>query len=179
MLLFIGSLRHLFFALLLLAWAPLTLAQQQAPESELKAAILFNMLSFVDWPTQSGKATDRLTVCYLTTGPVPSALVQIGGKLPRAKLLQVVPADAENLSSCHALYVSPLDAASLPHIVPRAQRDAVLLVGDNPGYLQQGVMLNLEVNNGRIVFDVDLRAVRQARLLISSKVLRLARQVLE
>jgi hypothetical protein len=55
----------------------------------------------------------------------------------------------------------------------------MLLVGDSPGDQQRGVMLNLEIEGGRVVFDIDLRAARQAGLAVSSKVLRLARHVIE
>lgn len=107
-----------FCALALLVMAPLALAQRQAPEPELKAAILANMLLFVDWPTQGGQATDRLTMCYLDAGPVATALEQLGGKLLKGKPLQVVRVDTETMGACHALYLSPFDTASLPGIVP-------------------------------------------------------------
>ena len=168
-----------FCALALLVMAPLALAQRQAPEPELKAAILANMLLFVDWPTHGGQATDRLTVCYLDAGPVATALEQLGGKLLKGKPLQVVRVDTETMGACHALYLSPFDSASLPRIVPNLQASGILLASDSPGYLERGVMLNLDVDRGRIVFDIDLRSIRQAKLTMSSKVLRLARQVLE
>jgi len=38
-------------------------------------------------------------------------------------------------------------------------------------------MINLQVEDGRIVFDVDLDAARRANLTISTKLLRLARFV--
>jgi hypothetical protein len=169
-----------FIALgLLLVMASLALAQRQAPEPELKAAILANMLLFVDWPAQGAQAPNRLTVCYLDAGPVAAALAQLDGKVFKGKPLHVVRVDAATISVCHALYVSPLDAASLPLVVPNLRTSGILLVGDSPGYWQRGVMLNLAIDGGRIVFDIDLRAVRQAGLSMSSKVLRLARQVLE
>ena len=61
--------------------------------------------------------------------------------------------------------------------VPLLRDSGVLLAGDSAGDLQRGVMLNLATEDGRIVFDIDLQAVRQAGLVLSSKVLRLARQV--
>lgn len=166
-------------ALGLLVMAPLALAQRQAPEPELKAAILVNMLLFVDWPTQGRQAPNSLNVCYLDGGPVAAALAQLDGKVLKGKPLQVVQVDVATIGGCHALYVSPVDAASLPRLVPKLRASGILLVGDSPGYLQHGVMLNLEIADGRVVFDIDLRPVRQAGLTVSSKVLRLARQVLE
>lgn len=154
-------------------------AQRQASEPDLKAAILVNMLLFVDWPTPPGRVTDRLTVCHLAAGPVATALAQLGGKSLKGRPLQVVRADAATLSECHVLYLSPTDATALPRLVSSLPASGMLLVGDSPGYLQRGVMLNLEIDGGRVVFDIDLRAARQAGLTVSSKVLRLARHVTE
>jgi hypothetical protein len=179
MLIAIGWFSRALFALLLLALTPLVHAQRQAPEPELKAAILVNMLLFVDWPIPAARSPDRLTVCYLAAGPVATALEQLGGKLIRGQSLQVVRADAATLGACHVLYISPTDASSLPRIASSQPASGVLLVGDSPGYLQRGVMFNLEIEGGRVVFDLDLRSVRQAGLIVSSKVLRLARHVTE
>ncbi len=40
-------------------------------------------------------------------------------------------------------------------------------------------MINLELVSERIVFDIDLRPTQKAGLRVSSKALRLARQVIE
>lgn len=163
----------------LLAAAPLVWGQRQAPEPELKAAILANMLLFVDWPTQGGQSPQRLTLCYLDAGPVSSALARLDGTLLKGKPLQVLHVDVAAVGGCHALYLSPAEAADVPRVVSSARAGGVLLMGDSPGYLQRGVMLNLELAGGRVVFDIDLRSTRQAGLVVSSKALRLARQVLE
>lgn len=179
MLISIGWFWRTLLALVLLALTPLAHAQRQAPEPELKAAILVNMLLFVDWPAPPGRSPDRLTVCHLAAGPVATALEQLGGKLLKGQPLQVMRADAATLGECHVLYLSPTDATGLPALASSLPASGILLVGDSPGYLQRGVMLNLEIEGGRVVFDVDLRSVRRAGLTISSKVLRLARHVTE
>lgn len=171
--------RKLWLLVLLLMLAPLAQAQRQAPEAELKAAIMVNMLLFVDWPSQGGRAADRLTLCYLDARPVPLALSQLDGKLLKGKPLQVVRVDAAALAGCHALYLSPPDGASLSRMVSNLPSSGILLMADSPGYLQRGAMINLEIEGGRIVFDIDLKSVRQAGLALSSKALRLARHVLE
>lgn len=178
MLMSADTVRRILFVLLLVL-SPLVQAQRQAPESELKAAILVNMLLFVDWPTQASQPADRLTLCYFEAGPVAQVLDLLNGKVIKGKPLQVLLVNATTAAGCHALYLSPNDDTALARVVPNLRSSGVLLVGDSPGYLQRGVMLNLEVNDGRIVFDVDLRAARQAGLVVSSKVLRLARKVVE
>lgn len=163
----------------LIAVAPLVWAQRQAPEPELKAAILANMLLFVDWPSQGGQSLQRLTLCYLDAGPVSTALSRLDGTLLKGKPLQVRRIDTAEVGACHALYVSSAEAAEVPGMALSARAGGVLLMGDSPGFLQRGVMLNLELAGDRVVFDIDLRSARQAGLAVSSKVLRLARQVLE
>lgn len=165
--------------LLLIALSPQAQAQPQAPEAELKAAILVNMLLFVDWPTQASRPQDRLTLCYLDTGPVTAVLDLLSGKIIKGKPLQVLRVNATTAAGCHALYLSPNDSTGLTRVVPNLRSSGVLFVGDSPGYLQRGVMINLDVDNGHIVFDIDLRSTRQAGLMMSSKALRLARTVVE
>lgn len=179
MLMAIGGFWRTFLVLVLLALIPLAHAQRQAPEPELKAAILVNMLLFVDWPTPAGRSPDRLTVCYLAASPVATALAQLGGKLLKGQRLQVVRADAATLGDCQVLYLSPTDTTGVPRTASSLPASGMLLVGDSPGYLQRGAMFNLEIEGGRVVFDIDLRSVRQAGLTVSSKVLRLARHVTE
>lgn len=175
-----GGLRKALLALVLLALAPLAQAQRQAAESELKAAILVNMLLFVDWPAApSGRPTDRLTVCYLAAGPVTAALEQLSGKQLKGQSLRVMRMEPATLDECHVVYFGPADAANLPRLVSSQPPGGILFVGDSPGYLQRGVMINLEIDGGRVVFDIDLRGIRQTGLAVSSKVLRLARHVSE
>lgn len=178
MLMSAGIVRPMLLALLL-AWCVPVSAQRQALEPELKAAILVNMLLFVDWPIQASQPSDRLTLCYLDSGPVTVVLDRLNGKVIKGKPLQVMRVNTSVVPGCHALYLSPNDGIALTRVVPGLRTSGVLFVGDSPGYLQRGVMLNLEVEAERIVFDIDLRSARQAGLMMSSKVLRLARKVVE
>lgn len=166
------------YAAALLLLAPQTAAQVQAPEPELKAAILANMLLFIDWPPKQ-QASERLLLCHLGDSSVASALAQLDGKLIKGKTLQVLRVDTERSERCHALYFSPADENALNRVAPGLRAAGVLLAADTPGFLQRGAMLNLELVAGRVVFDIDLRSTRQAGLAVSSKVLRLARQVVE
>lgn len=152
-------------------------AQRQAPESELKAAILINLLLFVDWRGQGAQPQDHLRVCYLEAGPVASALAPFDGKPLKGRPLRVMRVEPAQAGGCHLLYVSPLEAGYLPQLAPAMQKGGVLLVGDSADYLQRGVMLNLAVDGGRVVFDIDFNNTRLAGLTVSSKVLRLARHV--
>ena len=69
----------------------------------------------------------------------------------------------------------------LPRFAPGSATNGapILLFGDTPGFLQRGVMVNLEQVGGRVVFDINLRSLKASGLKLSSKALRLARVVIE
>ena len=156
-------------------------AQAQAPEPELKAAIISNMLLFVEWPTGASASApnDRLVVCYQEPSPVAEALLRLDGKSVKGKLLKVVQVGSSNAGGCHAFYLAPGNAANIGSILPGLSKSPILVAADSPDYAKQGVMLNLDLAGGRVVFDIDLRSAQKAGLQISSKALRLARQVNE
>ena len=167
-------------AVVYLAMAPEAVAQTQAPEAELKAAIISNMLLFVEWPTTGSTSApgDRLVVCFQEPSPVADALLRLDGKSVKGKSLKVMQVSSD-AGGCHALYLAPGSAANLDTILPGLSRAPILVTADSPDYAKRGVMLNLDLAGGRVVFDIDLRSAQKARLQISSKALRLARQVIE
>lgn len=164
-------------ALRLVGFAPPAFAQ--VPEAELKAAIIVNMLLFVDWPGSGNGGVEAMTLCHLDESPVAVALTRLDGRVLKGKSLKIRQVTPEALSGCQLLYVSPGNAGTLARVVAGARAASLLLAGDSPDYLNRGIMLNLEIVAGRVVFDIDLRAAQRAGLQVSSKALRLARQVIE
>ena len=156
-----------------------TQAQTKASEPELKAAIISNMLLFVEWPKSPSLPADQLTICFVDASPVANALLQLNGKNIKGKSLKVMPLLANNAGECHALYVSPANSANLNKTLAGLATLPIFLTGDSDGFLRQGGMLNLELVGDHIVFDINLRGAQKAGLQISSKALRLARQVIE
>ena len=158
---------------------PLDAIAQTVPEPDLKAAIIANMLLFVEWPTDNAPLPDHLTICHIEANPVTEALGRLNGKSIKGKTLKVVRARPDNLNDCLAVYLPPGNIGTLNAVAAKAGSSAILLMGDSQEYLGQGIMLNLELISGRVVFDIDLRSAQRKGLKVSSKALRLARQVIE
>ena len=154
-------------------------AQMRAPEPELKAAIIINMALFVDWPTLSSLPADKLAICFLDESPVATALAKAQGKNLRNRVITINKVRPDALHECHLVYLSANERGQVPGILSALKNAPVLIAGDTPELFRQGTMLNLELSGGHVVFDIDLRAAQKAGLQISSKALRLARQVIE
>lgn len=146
----------------------------------LKAAIVYNLLSFVEWPSDVLAAdADTLTLCIDARHALAPALRPLAGQPVRGRrlnLLETTAADeAPAARRCHAYIAgrTPRDAA----LLQQWRQAPVLVIADGPG--AEEAAIRLHEANDRIVFDIDVASARRGRLGFSSRVLRLARQVHE
>lgn len=167
-------------AMAVLTLLPPVSAAQRVPEDEVKAAVVANLLAFVQWPPETLAASRELRLCVTASTAVAAAL----GKLQSRQVhglplvIRTVGSDADELIHCHAV-LAGLPSAALMRAATAVQGRPVLLIGEGAGVLERGAMIGLNLEGGRVVFDVDLAALRKARLNASSKLLRLVRHLVE
>lgn len=160
----------------LCATAGPVLAQDPPTEYRLKAAFLYNFAAFTEWPVEVGPT---LRLCIHGADPFGAEADALAGKAVGGRSLGVqrrVGLDA--LPSCHMVFVAASAMAQLPRIVDAVRGLPVLLVADSPGAAHQGVALNMTLVQGRVAFEANVEAARNARLVLSAKMLRLASEVL-
>jgi hypothetical protein len=150
-------------------------------ERELKAAIVFNLLIFVEWPAEAGAPVrDSLVLCVAPASVLNAPLKALHGRAVRSQRLDVREmAPGSSWASCQAVYVDasgPARAATAPKSAGWA--DTLVICDDLPEPPLWAAIV-LRRMGSRIGFDVNLEAVRQTRLQLSSKLLRLAREVKE
>jgi len=156
-------------------------APQPVPEYQLKAAFVYNFALFTDWPMGILTAGGTLNICVNPDSPLRPALSslndrQIKGR--RVVVQSVLPSnDAETLRMCHVLVLDGLDRERWSRIKKRLAAASVLTVSDDGEIGHDGAVIALYLDNDRIGFDIDVQAAKQAHLLLSSKLLRLARSV--
>lgn len=170
-----AAVRLLFAFFCLLAGAS---AQAGPTEYEAKAAFIYNIAKFVEWPAKPGPDNAPLHLCVLGKDPFGPALEEIKGKLVKERKMEValldVTADARE---CDLLFIAASEERHLDRVVAILRGAGTLTVGDTEGYAQRGVMINFFHENGKIRFEINLDAVRRAGLKVSSKLLFLARIV--
>jgi len=147
-------------------------------DASLKAAIVFNLLMFVQWPGEAGlPAGTPLLLCADRAGALWQHLVSLRDRPLRQYRLELRElADNDQLRDCQILLLEPGGTRRLP---PRRPGAPLLTVGSDERADDGEVVLGLRHVSGRVVFDVDLGAARRGGLQISSKLLRLARAVRE
>jgi hypothetical protein len=165
----------LFGILLTAAGAGPVLAVEQAPEYVLKAAFIYNFAGFTEWPPGTG---NTLNVCIAGKNPFGSALDSLEGKLLGNRRFAIKPLTAgESPRSCQILFIGASEPAETGRLLEEIKGAPVLTITEGNHAADQGVMINLLMDQRKIAFEVNLEAARRARLDISSKLLRLARRV--
>ena len=158
---------------------PITSARTVDPadEREVKVAFIYNFVLFAEWP---GEVGGTLRLCLYGADRFGQALDVLQGRLANARVIELHRRQkGQSLKDCQLAFLSdPLNTDGL-RLLEELRGLPVLTVADSPGAAHMGVALNMVEANGRMGFEVNLYSVRAARIKISSKLLHLAREVVQ
>ena len=153
---------------------------QGAREYELKAAFLYNFAKFVEWP--AGTFSDDgapIIVAVVGDDPFKGSLDSVGGKSANGRQVVVRRLNVgQDLRSCQVLFVSSSERKRLAQIMASVAGASVLTVGEMEGFANNGGMIRLTMEDSKVRFDINAGTARRARLKVSSKLLSLAREVI-
>jgi hypothetical protein len=168
------------FAVLWAALCPrLTLAQRSAAEDQIKAVFLFNFVKYVDWPDAPPGTSASIRMCVPANPEFLAVLrTTVQGEVVNGRPLTAIELDGlDGARGCDILYVgnaSSRDAAAWSAAV-RGRH--TLTVGD--GTLADGIVIAFVRDQNRVRFDINRGAAGLQNLTISSRLLDLARRVVE
>jgi hypothetical protein len=146
-------------------------------EPELKAAFIYNFVQFTTWPSGVLAQAEALNICVRANAPVALALSTLSGKVVHGLPLAITAVTEERLPTCHVLFVEVADIALLKKVSGVATPMSILTLADLPDSNTDEAMIRLTLDGKKIVFDVNATEARRSRLVISSRVLTLARSV--
>jgi hypothetical protein len=149
-------------------------------EYQVKAAFLYNFAKFIEWPARSYAAPgDPIVICILGQNPFGDALSEtVRGKVWAGRPFAVrLISELPPKSKCQIVFVPSSDRQLFRSMVASLKGGAILTIGDTPGFIDDGGIINFKLEDGKIRFDVNMEAAGQAQLSISSKLLSLAQSV--
>lgn len=146
---------------------------QGVDEASLKAAIVYRLLTFVDWPAgRMPEPGGTLVLCVEPRHPSAVPLRLLARNVVRQWVLAVRDSPPTPMAQCHAWLGTspPADARA---------GDGTLLVSDRPRQLDALTHVWLVRDGDRVGFELDLSNARRSGLQISARLARLARNVRE
>jgi len=157
---------------LLLGLLPLQ-APAQSLEAKVKAAYIFNLAKYVDWPNLPA---DAVHICVAGNDPIGSLLTELAGRPVKERPLKVDLNVTGDLSFCQVLYISRSESR-WADILSQARSNSVLTVSDMDNFARQGGIIGFYLDAGKVRLEINPASARTANLKISSKLMELARSV--
>jgi hypothetical protein len=168
--------RESVWALCLLSWC-LSAHAADPPEYRLKAAFVYNFALFTEWPGDAGMP---LNLCVYGSDPFGPEIDVLQGKAIGDRTLAVYRKPVGTaLTGCQIVFIAHSAIGRAAQVLKELQGSAVLTVADSPGAARQGVVLNMSVSQNKVSFEANLLAARDAGIKLSSKLLRLATEVIQ
>jgi len=179
--LFIAS-RVWILALLFLSLISVSNTQAQINESDLKAAFIFNFTRFVTWPVKQTSLTQEnkdFVIGLLGDNAFSESLNDLvrGEKVDRKPLIvrQIKkPADA---ADCDIVFIPQSHEDELQATLSITKGKPILVIGDTAQMANDGCIIAFDRKDRKVKIVVNLEAVEQSNLKISSKLLRLSKLV--
>lgn len=145
-------------------------------EAEVKAAFVYNLAKFVEWPTNAfpseaaplrvGVFGDEEFTAKLTTLLADKKAHNRAFEVKRI----VNPQDAKNF---HIVFIPSAESKRGLLVLDAVKKAPVLTVGESDEFFEYGGMINLYFEDGQLRFEINAEAAEKAGLVISSKLLRL------
>ena len=148
------------------------LCAQLRDERAVKAAFVFNLTKYVEWPHPN----QELTIAFIGDGAMGGMLQKmLDGKISESRPIHIVPSPSdEQLQHCDILYIAQSSAKKIHAAVDKVRNKAVLTVGDSESFAINGGMVGLVRMHDQIDIRINLQATEEAHLKISSRVLDLS-----
>jgi hypothetical protein len=158
--------------------------------TQVRAAFLLNFVRYTEWPASSFESEDSpYFVVVVDDDGVATALRELAERAGKTdgRALRVLslrtPERAEERTALVELarrsHVAYLGEKPDHELLAALSPATVLTVAADDAFVRTGGMIALVVDGGRVTFDVDPEAIRARGLMLSSRVLRLARNVAE
>jgi len=166
----------------LMSVAQVSFAQDQQPtEYQVKAAYLYNLAKFVEWPEgMFNSPTAPMVFCIMGEDPFGNAFEAAKDRTISNRSIQIKRfASVKDMTPCHVLFISRSEKEKLPDILRELGAAPLLLVGDMEEFAQRGGMINLALRKETVTLEINIDALNRAGIKVTSRLLNAAHIVRE
>ncbi len=149
-------------------------------ERQVKALCLFNFVKYAAWPNSAFASTNAaISIGIIGDAELAAALEKaVEGKTVDGRALAVtVISTASEAQQAQLLFIGDKESRRRAEILGWVKSRPVLTVGEGEPFLASGGAIAFVVKNSKVRFEVDLGALAEAQVQLSSKVLSLADDV--
>jgi len=163
------------------AWLPFAVPSMadDTLEGSVKAGFIHHFAAFAEWP-EASQSSQEIRTCALGGQTFAGQLSLLQERQIHSRTIRVsASARPEEWQSCQILCVSDAESDRLDSVLKSLGNAPFLTVSDIQDFVHAGGMIGLNQHSGRLCFDINLAAARRAGLVLSSRLLSLADEVLQ
>lgn len=169
-------------------------------EYKIKAAFVYNFIKFIDWPEEETPDKDEpITIGVVGSKIFVRAFDPVKNKQVKGRRLAIKQFEEwdklkesqkkndsawkeklEAIKKCRVLFICSCESGTkeIPvEIIKALKGSGILLVGEVPGFLEKGGVINFVTENKKVRFEVNSTSAKRNKLKIRSQLLKLARRV--
>ncbi len=164
---------------LLLPGAWQSLPADGLSEGQIKAAYIYNFAKFAEWPAEALPAGAEITLCVVGSNVLDGALEALDGRNAGERKLRVTQRSYSDLAltGCHLLFIGSSEQQRFLVILKNLNGAPVLTLSDIADFAEKGGDVGLLFRDNKVVFEVNLEPIRNARLHLPSQLLNIASYV--
>ncbi len=148
-------------------------------EYQMKAALLFNIARFLEWPEGSFRTPSApMIIGVLGEDPFGIALDAardrpVGGRKVQIRRFTRL----DEVTECNILFIARSEKGKLPAVLRSLGKSSTLLVGDGDEFTKQGGMIDLVLEKEAVVIEINVEALTRTGIKANSRLLKVARIV--
>ena len=172
-----------FAALVSLACSLAANAEDNTREFQIKAAYLYNLIKFIDWPaTQNDSAEGNniaaTHICVLGRNPFGPHLDKLESRTANGKAIKVRYLNVgDNLANCDIAYLSKYLEHNPEMMQQLGDIQGLLTVGTTQQFIDTGGMIALVVVENSVQVRINHSITKAAGFIVSGNLLEIAKVV--
>ena len=148
-------------------------------QAQFMAVYLLHFANFIEWPTTVSADEGQFNICSYASGTVNMYIRELAGeKINNDSRINVLEAPSdEDLAQCQIVFFDTKNISLFHKIKQKTQERPILFVSDHQGFIQQGGTMEYFIEGNKLRFAVNITLAKNTGLILSSKLLRIAKVV--
>ncbi len=149
-------------------------------EYRLKAAFLYRIGQFVEWPDPAptgaqASADSAFTICVLGSNPFGESLRELSTRSLGARPIALLyPSTASEARVCHIVYIDLPAKKTVIELSTLLADTPVLTVGASSQFVDHGGGVGFVIKDGKLRMEINLDVLKRANLKPSAKLIEVA-----
>ena len=156
------------------------IAADYEKEYRVKAAFILNFASLTEWPAESfGSSKDPIVICHVGGSQTKSLFdTAYSGRMVKHHPIEIWHlSSGGRVAGCHIIIITTKRGERVREFIAAVAGKSILTIGETKNFARSGGVIGFYKDGSKIRFEVNLGAAENAKLRISSRLLRLARLV--